>query len=171
MRFLISKCVCITVALLFARTASANEFDVTGNTCMADRATIQSDNHNTQFGGDPWIGWNSNRSGTIVCHAQIPVDITGPSHLWIMYNNDTSVSSTDKVKVLYQKMNKSTGAITTIQTADSSSGTNDGNVRTLEVSVSDSYNASSYVYFLRVELTRASSTANGGQRFIAATLW
>src|SRR4051812_23964653 len=100
MRSMILRALFVAMALSTS-VASANEFMTTGHTCIPTEVAIQGDLFYNNFGGNTATHWNSGASGgTITLHCGIPVDVASPSHLWLLFANNTGCSGCASDKVL-----------------------------------------------------------------------
>ncbi len=142
---------------------------------MPSNAAVQSGLYVTDFGGDASISWADGKSGTITMHCPIPTGVApSPTHVELYFKNNITCTgcSADHVKVQYMKMSKSSGAITSVATLDSTSGVNDGSYQGISANISDTYNTSLYVYYLRVDLIRTStSNVANDQRFYMSVVY
>ncbi len=96
-------------------------------------------------------------------HCTIPLKFdSGPTTLKMYYTNDTFClnCSSDYIQAGYYKMNKSTGVISTISAASTTSGTNDGTYQSISATFTDSYDQSTYIYYVIVILFRSANNAS-----------
>src|SRR5262245_30477822 len=149
----------LLLVLALGRTANAAEFDITGQTCVPSASSIALDNFTTQLGGDVGVGWLSSNTGTITLYCAIPY-LASPSHLEIYYKSNTGCMGcgSDSITVTYVKMSKTTGALTSIGQLNTSGGVNDGTYRAVSTPFSDNWDNSAYVYYLRIDMTRANTS-------------
>jgi hypothetical protein len=143
-----------------AGLASAGEFDVTGQTCVPDDATLLANSYVNTLSPDPFLHWAGNATGTITLHCAIPDNVVSPTHLELYYLNTTTCvgCANDVIRVSYEKMSKTDGFLTTVSTLTGHGCTPINGLCAISTSFSDPYDITQYVYFLKVELTRA----NGG---------
>jgi hypothetical protein len=96
----------------------------------------------------------SNKVGLITLYCNIPMAITPPKALELTYSDDDPGTNTF-VSAAYIKMHKSSGGITTVATASSNNGIQDGTVHSVETSFSDTYDLIHYLYYVRVDIDRS----------------
>lgn len=95
----------------------------------------------------------SGKTGLITLYCNIPMAITPPKTLELIYS-DSDPGADTFVSASYIKMNKSNGTITTIATTSSNSGAQDGAVHFVETRFSDAYDLAQHLYYVRVDLDR-----------------
>lgn len=170
MRFVLA----LAVIVFATSTAWANEWTTTGQACMPDNAAVQNNLYLNRFGGDVSMGWNSGKTGTITLQCPIPTGFpSSPTHIELYFKNDASCSgcSADVITVQYIKMTKSNGVLTAVTTLRSSAGTNNGTYQAISAAISDAYSPDAYVYYVRVDMFRASGSTNTGQKFYMSVVY
>ena len=157
---------CVLAALLAISSAKysyATEFTATGYTVVKTDVAIQSDLFEDHFGGHRLQWKNSSKTGTLTAFAAIPINVTSPSHLELGFVNEPTCYAVipfgyycddDRVKVQYIKMNKTSGALTVIKTVDSTLGVNAGASEIVSGTFSDTYDISTYTYYVRIDMNR-----------------
>lgn len=153
MRTPIGMWIAACLLLSITSNASANEFDMTGASCIPGDPAV-TNNRYLVTGGT--VKHKSTNTDLITLYCGIPTTITSPSHIELLYSS-TANNATTLVKMQYIKMSKTTGAITSVATANSQSGVNNGTPQLQNVSFSDTYSPSSFIYYVRVDLQRSSS--------------
>jgi hypothetical protein len=141
---------CLVTAFVELPSAEAGEFDAVAATCIPD-GPIQPTLYLTTEGT---VMHKPTTTGVITLFCPITKPITAPAHLELLYFS-TENNALTFVKATYIKMNKSTGALTPIITASSHNGVNDDqSAHVVTANFSDSYNPSSYAYYVRIDLRR-----------------
>jgi hypothetical protein len=160
------------IVLATARLASAGEYDVTGQTCVPDDATLLADSYVNTLSPDPFLRWTSNPSGTITLHCAIPDNVVSPTHLELYYLNNTNciACGNDVIRVSYEKMSKTYGVVTTVSTLTGHGCTPINGLCAISTSFSDAYDPAQWVYFLKVELVRTNAF-NTSQEFDYAVIF
>ena len=141
------------IVSLPARDALANDFSMNAASCVPEHK-LPTNPRSVTSGAVTHV---SGYTGTIVLYCSIPVTISAPGNLELLYSS-TANTSTIRVNADYIKMHRTTGAITVVATASSNSGVNDGTPRTVTTSFSDSYSQSTYAYYVRIWLNRSNNT-------------
>ena len=96
----------------------------------------------------------SDKVGLITLYCNIPMAITPPKTLELAYSdNDPEINTF--VSASYIKMHKSSGGITPIATTSSNNGVQDGAVRLVATTFSDTYDLTHYLYYVRVDIDRS----------------
>jgi hypothetical protein len=96
----------------------------------------------------------SDKVGLITLYCNIPMAITPPKTLELVYSDDDPGAETF-VNASYIKMHKSSGWITTIATTSSNNGIQDGAVHSVATPFSDTYDLTQYLYYVRVDMDRS----------------
>lgn len=95
----------------------------------------------------------SDKVGLITLYCNIPMAITPPKTLELVYSDDDPGINTF-VSASYIRMHKSSGFITTIATTSSNDGSQDGAVHSVATTFSDTYDLTHYLYYIRVDIDR-----------------
>jgi hypothetical protein len=152
--------------VLYTSSAHANEFDIVAAGCIPDGTPLF--NKGSTMASGNWtiangtLGWAStaNETGGLQFACGIQVTITATSHLWIHTNTPSGTS----ICVTYAKYTKNTGG---------SDGWGTGVVTTCSsdtiVSISDTYDPTTYIYLLEVSIDRGAT--NQFPVFYYATVW
>jgi hypothetical protein len=148
MRTLMSSLILIA---LF-RISHANSFEQVGDGCVHDNVTYTNKSALHDAGA---VKHMDSDVSTITLYCGIPTNITAPSNIEVSYKDNNSLSAVF-VSATYIKMNKTTGVTTILATASSDSGTQDGAVHTAISSFTDTYDVSSYFYYVSVSVARVS---------------
>jgi hypothetical protein len=149
MRFTIAL---VTLLVIFAgREVRANDqFNSVAAACVPGDPAMHFNRYLITAGT---VKHRSGKLGLITLYCNIPMAITPPGTLELIYSdNDSGVNTF--VNASYIKMNKSTGAITTVATTSSNSGTQDGTVQFVATSFSDTYDLTHHLYYVRVDIDR-----------------
>ena len=137
-----------------SRTAEATtSFSTNAGSCIPGDPAINNGLYSVVFGR---VTHKSTNTGLITVYCPILSDITAPSHIALTYSSTINDGSTF-VDAGYIKMSKSSGSVTTIATARSQDGLNNGLVQVRIQPFTDSYSVSNYVYYVRVDMQRSSS--------------
>jgi hypothetical protein len=172
MKTIITAALAAFIALsMYATRSDAAEFNAIGRSCVPTDYSFQNQVHYSSFGGPVEVQWNGTKTGTLTLYCGIPVDVPNPTHLYLAYRNNTACvgCSSDTIRISYMKMHKTTGVVSTVYTYTTLGATNNGTFQYIESPFSDAWDISNYVYFIKIEMQRASS--NNDQRFIAANIW
>lgn len=140
--------------LALASTAQANQFDSPGAACIPSDSAITNSLYLLANGN---VEHQSGQTATISMYCPIPLEISPPGTLELTYLSNEN-SSTTYVSAQYIKLNMTTGATTVIATATSQSGINDGTVRVVSRTFADTYDFQSYVYWVRVDIRRRTTS-------------
>jgi hypothetical protein len=164
----------VTAVLLIgvvSDTARANEFDVVAASCVPDSTPILNPPNYTNLTNGEYVtssgqlGWQGSGTGTLQFNCMIPVTITGPANLYIL-----GVPDGGSINVEYVGVSKATGTFKDegpIATATiTGSGTSPISALT---SFSDTYDITSYVYYVQVAISRSSATQSPS--FFLASLY
>jgi hypothetical protein len=142
---------CLVTAFVEPRTAeAAGDFDAVAASCMPD-ASIRPTLYLTTAGT---VMHKPTTTGLITLFCPITKPINAPAHLELLYFS-TENTPTTFVKATYIKQSKSNGVISNLAIATSMAGANDDqSPHIVTANISDSYNPSSYVYYVRIDLRR-----------------
>jgi hypothetical protein len=88
--------------------------------------------------------------------------------VYLLYSSTENDPST-YVTASYVKMNKTTGAITTVATASSRNGTNNGSITWREQPFTATYDPANYTYYVRVDMQRRNTSQ--AVEFFQVTVW
>lgn len=155
---------------LTGRIASANEFNIVAASCAP-----QPQYANPLY-VDPLAEYarvipqdNVVQSLNLFCSIPVTISPPSPSHLYALYMDNTGSSSTRAtVRIEYWKRHKSTGAGTEIAEINSNAYTDIGKTAK-EVTFSDSYDPSTYYYFIRIYMQ--TTWINDEVRVYGVTVW
>jgi hypothetical protein len=165
------QCASVLVVLMWIpRFANAEEFAVTGQTCVPDDAATLADNYINTLSYNPFLTWRTVETGTITLHCAIPDNVVAPSNIELYFSNNTQCTGCQNnfLRVTYLKMNKSTGFLTTVKTLTTGAG--NFSFTLVSTTFSDVYDASQFVYFLRVEISRTTNNI-GNQEYWYAVVF
>ena len=139
---LISKVVAsvITLLLFFARSASADEFDMPAGSCFPVSSEL-SVLDNTSV---PGAAKSSSATMVLTLYCPMPELTTSPTTLFMLYGRTSGT-----VQATYAKISKSDGVKYNLVTVQ---GDTTGDPKFKEASISDTYDPAHYVYFLIVEV-------------------
>jgi len=173
MRLISAVLVCCAVLGLSSKMASAAEVDVVGKGCIPADSAFSGRLYYDFFDPQPDIRWASGKSGTITLYCPIPANGFSFDRFYIFaYNNNGCTSCnvgcthSDYINASYVKMNKTTGAVSTIASVSTLGFCNQGGDEATEISITDSY-SSNYVYYIKVDMV----SSTGAQGLYGLTLW
>jgi len=155
----------LTIVVLSSLQARAGDANIVGAACWPAETNIASNGWVTTGGT---VKNSASSTANQVFYCPITHPISAPSHVYLLYSSTENHADT-YVKASYVKMNKGTGAITTVSTASSNSGTNNGTVQYVETTFSDTYDLSNYLYYVRVDLK--ARTTSQTVIFFQVTVW
>ena len=166
MRYVLTFLLCLAASLAgIAREASANEFNATAAGCAPGTEALAANGYDITSGHANHI---SSYTSYITLYCPVTTNISSPSHVYLLYSSTENNAST-YVKASFVKMHKTTGATTVISTANSQNGTNNGTVQWVETTFSDTYNASTYTYYVQVDILRRNTSQSAV--FYSVTVW
>ena len=147
----------LLTALLVALHSQADAtvyFDSVGASCVPGDPAVTGDLYNISAGA---VTHHSTATSLVSLYCPIPSNITAPSNVELLFSSTENNVDT-YVTASYIKMHKTSGGITTIATARSQDATNNGTVQLRTQSFTDTYDASNYTYYVRVDLKRRNTS-------------
>jgi hypothetical protein len=148
----IAAALMIALGVMAPNVAHAGFFVSVGAGCVADPASAAYVISN----GKVLHGVSS--TGTITLYCPIPMEITAPSHVELLYEDSTTTSG-NNVTARYIKMHGTTGASTIISTLNSDSGTvTTGSPAIVVSTFSDTYDSGNYRYYVRIDIARTTTS-------------
>jgi hypothetical protein len=147
--------VAIWITLASPETTYANQFDAVAASCVPQEDAIKFRRYSISSGR---VQHNGSNVDLITMYCPVPIVITAPTHIRLLYS-DNDTSSSTYVSATYIKVAKATGlstAIHTVSSEDNGKG-EDGVVRVLDQTFSDSYSSTNYVYYIEVNIDRGTT--------------
>jgi hypothetical protein len=155
MRLIVFFAAALAAILTESRTAAA-EYNSVAAACVVDGATLPT----VYLTTEGTVMHKPTATARITLFCPITKPIAAPRHLELLYFSTENDSATF-VKATYLKMNKSNGLSITVATASSRNGPNDDvSAHNITADFSDSYNPSSFVYYIKIELQRRNTDQN-----------
>jgi len=150
--------IAIGILAISATSYAYNEWNVNGTSCVADAGSIRD---NLYIGTGGTVKFATGKTGNIVLYCAVPNLGFTPSVLGLLYYDDTSATG-NHVTVQLIKMAMDTGAIASIITVDSNNGpvSSQGKASHVAHEFTDTYDPKNFAYYLRIDITRNSATAN-----------
>ena len=141
-----------------ANSYGYNEWNINATSCVADAGLIQG---NLYLGTGGTVKFASGKTGDIVLYCPVLSLGFTPSVLGLTYYDDSSVAGNHVTDQLIN-MEQGTGALTSIVTIDSNSGsvTSGGKAGRVAHEFRDNYDPKNFAYYLRIDIIRNSTTAN-----------
>ena len=144
----------VFLSLAISRSASASYFYSVAASCLPSSAAVQG---NLYASGSGVVTHAAGVLTEIQFVCPISMAISAPAALKLQYSSTENNAST-YVTASYYKMKLSTGVSTLITSVGSLSGTNNGTVKAVSGSFTDSYDLSTYTYYVVISLQRRNTS-------------
>ena len=161
----VAMCIFAVVLLLGPKSAHATEFNMNGASCTPGHDAVTNYLYQVLSGT---IRHRGTETASITMLCPIPGYISSPSHLYLLYSNTENHADT-YVKAYYYKMHKTTGVVSQVDMVTSANGVNNGSVTSVSHTFSDTYDGTTYVYYVKVLLKRR--TGSETSVFYGVTVW
>ena len=144
----------VFAALATARWARADQFDTVAAACIPGDPAVNGNSYHIVAGS---VSHQTGNVDFFTLYCPITKPITSPTKLELTFSSTENNASTF-VDAYYIKMSLSSGLITTIATAFSTSGTNDGAVHVVTTTFTDTFDFDHNAYYVRVNLQRRNTS-------------
>lgn len=150
-----NTCVAVLVLIIGANVAHAGQvWGSSSGSCMPGDPAIQNNRYTIQSGK---VSHTSTNVDLITLYCAVHSGGFA-SHLWVSYRDSDGTGANTFVDAQFIKMNRTTGALTTIGTFLSSSFSSTGFAQNFISFPVEFFDASTYVYYVRIDMDRGSTS-------------